>query len=320
MEKLVKNKEEFTIAFYNLENLFDTIDNPDTNDDDFTPEGKKKWTLRRYKKKIKRLSKVITTIGNDTIGYPPVILGVAEVENYEVIYDLIQSNYLEMYNYGIIHYDSLDERGIEVALLYRKKYFELLDSRPYYIQFEKKIGNIDYTRDILLVKGKLNGELMYFIINHWPSRRSGKESSEYKRIRNAELVLKIITEINEESQNPKIIIMGDFNDNPNNKSIQQVLVTNDFYNPMESIYDKGSGTGNYKGKWFLFDQIIFSKTFLKEGMHTYKNAAIYDKHFLKDKFSKFVENPLRTYSGNWYKGGMSDHFPVFITLEKKNIK
>lgn len=311
-------KNEFTIGFYNLENLFDTIDDPDTNDDDFTPEGEKKWTPRRYKKKIKRLAKVITTIGEDYAEHPPVILGIAEVENYQVVSDLINSNSLKQYNYGIVHYDSPDERGIEVSLLYRKKYFELLDSEPYSIQFELENGKIDYTRDILKVKGKLNGEIMYFLVNHWPSRRSGTEESEFKRIKKAELAREIIEDIQKENPNAKIIIMGDFNDNPTNKSIKQVLVTSDFYNPMESIFDKGDGTGNHRGNWYLFDQIIFSKNFYDQGIHTYLNANIYEKHFLRDKFGKYKENPYSTYNGKWYKGGMSDHFPVYITL-KQNI-
>ncbi len=315
MQEEKKPKEEYTISFYNLENLFDTIDDPNIDDDAFTPEGDKKWTPRRYKKKIKRLSKAMTTIGNDDVEHPPVIFGIAEVENYEVIFDLIQSSSLEPYDYGIIHYDSPDERGIDVALLYRKQFFELIESRVYPIQFTRKNGEIDYTRDVLLVKGNLNGELMYFIVNHWPSRRKGAAETEYKRIKIANLVLKIVTEIKEETKDPKIIIMGDFNDNPTDKSVKQTLVTNDFYNPMESIFDKGDGTGNHRGEWYLFDQIIISKTFY-QGVHTYKNAGIYDKHFLKDKLGKFVDNPLRTYAGNWYKGGMSDHFPVYITLDK----
>lgn len=319
MNEQKDHDNEFTIAFYNLENLFDTIDDPNTFDDDFTPEGKKKWTPKRYKKKIKRLSKAITTIGNDYQKHPPVILGIAEVETYQVVVDLINSNNLAAYNYGIVHYDSPDERGIEVALLYRKKYFELLDSKAYPIQFKKDNGEIDYTRDVLLVKGNLNGELMYYIVNHWPSRREGESKSEHKRIKTANLVLQIVADIKKETSNPKIIIMGDFNDNPTNKSIKEVLVTEEFYNPMESIFDKGDGTGNHRGEWFLFDQIIFSKTFFNEGVHTYKNANVYDKHFLKDKFGKYVENPYRTYVGHWYKGGMSDHFPVYIALNKNEI-
>ena len=312
---LENEKDIFTIAFYNLENLFDTIDDPDTNDDDFTPEGKKKWTPRRYKKKVKRLARAISTIGDDEIKHSPVIIGIAEVENFEVVYDLIQNQHLVDSNYGIIHYDSPDERGIEVALLYRKKYFEFLESKPYHIEFKREDGSPDYTRDVLYVKGKLNGEVIHFLVNHWPSRRSGTEKSEYKRVAVAELNQKIIQEIYQEDENANIIIMGDFNDNPTNKSVKTVLVSNEFYNPMESLHDKGMGSANHQGDWYLFDQIVFSKNFFKDNKHTFKYAGIYSKHFLKDKFGKYVEDPFRTYRGNWYKGGISDHFPVYITLE-----
>ncbi len=310
-----ETKDIYTIAFYNLENLFDTIDDPDTADDDFTPEGKKKWTLRRYKKKVKRLARAIATIGEENTKHPPVILGIAEVENYEVVYDLIQSKYIKDFNYGIVHYDSPDERGIEVAFLYRKKYFELIESKVYPLHFVDNNGKKDFTRDILCVKGNLNGELIYFIVNHWSSRRSGTKKSEYKRIKAANLAQEIITEIKEETPKAKIIIMGDFNDNPINKSIKQVLVSNQFYNPMESLYDKGMGTAIHQGEWFLFDQIIFSKNFFKDNTHTFRHANIYNQHFLKDKFNKNEENPYRTYIGKWYKGGISDHFPVYITLD-----
>jgi len=313
-----ETKDIYTIAFYNLENLFDTIDDPDTNDDDFTPEGKKKWTPRRYKKKVKRLARAIATIGEENIEHPPVIFGVAEVENYEVVYDLIQSSHLKEFNYEIVHYDSPDERGIDVAFLYRKKYFEHLDSKVYPLYFMDNFGNKDHTRDVLYVKGNLNGELMYYIVNHWPSRRSGTDISESKRVKAANLVQEIIAEIEKETPNAKIIIMGDFNDNPVNKSVRQVLVTEQLYNPMESLYDKGMGTAIHKDKWYLFDQIIFTKNFFKENKHTFKHADIYDKHFLKDTFKNKKENPYRTYVGKWYKGGVSDHFPVYISLEYTN--
>jgi len=309
-----QHKNEYTIGFYNLENLFDIFDDPHFDDDDFLPEGEKKWTYRRYKKKIRRLSKVIRTIGNDYMQEPPSVLGVAEVENIDVVLDLVESDNLHQYNYGIVHYDSQDERGIEVAFLYRKEHFELLDSKRYTTFFIRENGEKDFTRDILKVKGKLNGELMYFLVNHWPSRRKGTEETEFKRIELAKLARAVIDEIQTEEPNAKIVVMGDFNDNPTNKSIKQVLVTDDFYNPMESIFAKGNGSGNHQGDWFLFDQIIFTKNFKTNGKHRYKNAAIYDKHFLKDKHSKYNENPLRTYKGKWYKGGMSDHFPVYISL------
>lgn len=315
--EIAQENNIYTVAFYNLENLFDTIDDPDTDDDDFTPEGIKKWTPRRYKKKIKRLSRAIATIGDDNVDFPPVVLGIAEVETFEVVKDLIQTKYLNDFHYGIVHYDSSDERGIEVAFLYRKEFFELLDSKPYPIHFIRDNGDIDYTRDVLYVKGKLNGELMYFLVNHWPSRRSGLEASEYKRIAVAELNQQIIQKILKEDEDAKIIIMGDFNDNPTNRSIKHHLVTQEFYNPMESLYDKGMGTANHQGEWYLFDQIIFTKNFYKSNIHNFKHAGIYSKHFLKDKFGKYVEDPFRTYRGNWYKGGISDHFPVYLTLEIK---
>lgn len=315
MSTETKLKDIFTIGFYNLENLFDTIDDPDTNDDDFTPDGKKKWTPRRYKKKIKRLAKAIATIGDDDVDFPPVVLGIAEVETFEVVYDLIQTTFLADFGYGIIHYDSKDERGIEVAFLYRKEFFELLDSKPYAITFTRKDGSTDYTRDVLYVKGKLNGELMHFLVNHWPSRRSGVEASEYKRIAVAELNQEIIQAILQEEPDAKIITMGDFNDNPTNKSVKQTLVTKEFHNPMESLFSEGIGTANHQGDWYLFDQIIFSKSFYNGTIHTFKNAGIYSKFFLKDRFGKYIEDPFRTYKGHWYKGGISDHFPVYITLK-----
>jgi predicted extracellular nuclease len=245
-------------------------------------------------------------------------MGVAEVENIDVVLDLIESDHLNEYNYGIVHYDSMDERGIEVAFLYRKEHFELIDSKRFSTHFIRENGEKNYTRDILKVKGNLNGETIYFLVNHWPSRRKGTEETEHKRVHLANLARSIIDEIQEEDPNAKIIIMGDFNDNPNNKSIKQVLVTEDFHNPMESIFDKGNGSGNHQGEWYLFDQIIFTKNFHNQGSHRFKNAAIYDKHFLKDKQSKYAENPLRTYKGKWYKGGMSDHFPIYIAIEKED--
>ncbi len=309
-------KNEFTIAFYNLENLFDIYDDPNFDDDDFLPDGEKKWTLRRYKKKIRRLSKVISTIGNNGMAHPPVVLGVAEVENIDVVLDLIESENLREFSYKIIHYDSQDERGIEVAFIYREKYFKVLESKRYSTYFIRENGKKNFTRDILKVKGKLNGEIIYFLVNHWPSRRNGTEESEYKRIQLANLARSIIDEIQQENAEAKIIIMGDFNDNPTDKSIKKILVTDDFYNPMESIFDKGNGTGNHNGEWYLFDQIIFTKNFFSYGKHIYKNTNIYDKHFLKDKQGKHKENPLRTYHGKWYKGGMSDHFPIYIAVDK----
>ena len=311
-------KNVYTIAFYNLENLFDTKDDPLTLDDDFTPEGRKHWNYKRYKKKIKKLGSVIAQIGKEKSLYSPAIVGVVEVENSTVVEDLVNSKYLSEHHYGYVHHDSSDERGIDVALLYKKELFEFISSKTYPVYLEEENGVIDYTRDILMVKGKLNGELTYIIVNHWPSKREGGDVTEWKRIKAAEMVLNIVDFIENETPNAKIIIMGDFNDDPTSKSVKNHLVNGNLYNPMESLIKKGKGTLNHDKTWHLFDQIIFSKNFFdqKEGKHTFKYAEVFDKHFLKVWNGKLKGNPFRTYVGKWYKGGFSDHFPVYIYVTK----
>ena len=313
-----KNNQVYTIAFYNLENLFDTTDDPNTLDNDFTPNGRKNWNHKRYKRKIKKLGNVIEQLGTDKSYHSPAIVGVVEVENQTVLQDLINTNSLKKHHYGIVHYDSPDERGIDVALLYKKELFNVLHSETFPLYLKAKNGERDYTRDILWVKGNLNGELINIIVNHWPSRRSGHNSTEDKRIKAAQLVLTIIKKINVETENSKIIIMGDFNDDPSNISIKKYLVNDTFYNPMEHLLNTGSGTLNYKKTWHLFDQIIFSKNFfnVENKKHTFKYAKVFDKHFLKEWKGKYKGNPFRTYIGKWYQGGFSDHFPVYAYLKK----
>ena len=313
-----KNHAAYTIAFYNLENLFDTIDDPNTLDDDFTPKGRKHWFYKRYKKKIKKLGNVIAQLGTEKSFHSPAIIGVVEVENQKVLEDLVQTKRLKNEHYGIVHYDSPDERGIDVALLYKKELFEVLDSETFPLFLDAKNGGRDYTRDVLLVKGNLNGELVYILVNHWPSRRTGNGETEEKRIKAAQLNTHIIDKIYFENKDAKIIIMGDFNDDPTSKSVKQYLVSNQFYNPMERLISRGNGSLNHKRTWHLFDQIIFSKNFFDEipNKHSFKYAEVYDKHFLKEWNGKYKGNPFRTYIGKWYQGGFSDHFPVYIYLKK----
>jgi len=316
-----KNNQAYTIAFYNLENLFDTTNDPKTLDDDFTPNGKKKWNYKRYKRKLKKLGSVIAQLGIERSYHTPAIVGVVEVENQNVLTDLVNSSSLKNHNYGFVHYDSPDERGIDVALLYKKELFELLSSETFPLYLEGSNGDRDYTRDILLVKGNLNGELIHVLVNHWPSRRSGSDESEEKRVKAAELALFIVDKINNETENAKIIIMGDFNDDPSNRSIKKHLVNDTFYNPMERLIDTGNGTSSYKRNWHLFDQIIFSKNFfnIEDRKHSFKYAEVFDKHFLKEWKGKYKGNPFRTYIGKWYQGGFSDHFPVYVYL-KQHLK
>jgi predicted extracellular nuclease len=313
-----KNNSAYTIAFYNLENLFDTKNDPNILDDDFTPKGVKHWNHRRYKKKLKKLSGVIAQLGTVKSMHTPAIVGVVEVENQQVLEDLVQTNALKNEHYGFVHYDSPDERGIDVALLYKKELFELLSSETFPLFLNGDNGERDYTRDILLVEGKLNGELIYVLVNHWPSRRTGNGETEDKRIKAAQLVTHIVEKIHLKTENPKIIVMGDFNDNPSSKSVKQYLVNTTFYNPMERLTDTGHGSLNHKNTWHLFDQILFSKNFLElePNKHSFKYAEVFDRHFLKEWNGKYKGNPFRTYTGKWYLGGFSDHFPVYVYLKK----
>ncbi|WP_372794429.1 endonuclease/exonuclease/phosphatase family protein [Lutibacter sp.] len=313
-----KNSHAYTIAFYNLENLFDTKNDPNTLDDDFTPKGKKNWNNYRYKNKIRKLGNVIAQLGTEKSFFAPAIVGVVEVENKAVLNDLVASNKLKNHHYGFVHYDSPDERGIDVALLYKKELFELLHSETFPLYLEGNNGERDYTRDVLLVKGNLNGELVHVLVNHWPSRRSGEDLTEEKRIKAAELVVSIIEKITIETEEAKIIIMGDFNDDPSNISVKKHLVNDTFYNPMERLINTGNGTLNHQKTWHLFDQIIFSKNFftIEEKKHSFKYAEVFDRLFIKEWEGKYKGNPFRTYIGKWYQGGFSDHFPVYVYLKR----
>lgn len=313
-----KNKQAYTIAFYNLENLFDTTNDPNTFDDDFTPKGRDHWNNKRYKKKIQKLSGVIAQLGTEKSYFSPALVGVVEVENDRVLSDLVNSKELKNEHYDFVHYDSPDERGIDVALLYKKELFELISSETFPLYLKDEEGNRDYTRDILLVTGNLNGEKIHVLVNHWPSRRSGEDKGESKRIKAANLASSIVNKIQQENELAKIIIMGDFNDDPTNISVKQHLINNHFYNPMESILDKGKGTLRHQGKWHLFDQIIFTKNFFDviPEKHSFKYAEVFDKLFLQEWNGKYKGTPFRTYVGKRYLGGFSDHFPVYVYLKK----
>ncbi|WP_298779840.1 endonuclease [uncultured Polaribacter sp.] len=317
----LKQKENITtIAFYNVENLFDTVDDPTTHDDDFTPGGKKKWTYKRYKIKIKKLGSVISQLGLNRSKNLPAIVGLVEVENAKVVSDLANSTYLRKHHYGFVHHDSPDERGIDVALLYSKIAFEFLASKTYPVFLKDDEGDRDYTRDILKVSGNLHGELVHILVNHWSSRREGADKTEHKRIAAAEVVRNIIAEIRASEMDPKIIIMGDFNDDPSSKSVNDFLVKDDFFNPLKSLHDpEKSGTTTYNKKWNLFDQIIFSNNFKEkaEGKLYFKHAEVFNKKWLKIFKGKLKGSPFRTYIGPWYQGGFSDHFPVYAFLKKK---
>lgn len=315
--KKKKKQDLHTIAFYNLENLFDTIDDPDTLDDDFTPEGFKKWTPKRYKKKVYKLAKTISGIGVDTANRPPALVGVAEVENETVVKDLINADPLKDIDYSYVHYDSPDERGIDTALLYHKDNFEVLFSEPIALMVYSENGNRDTTRDILYVHGKLNGEEVHVFVNHWPSRRNGDVKTEYKRVEAAKTIKRTMAKIEEQFENPNYIVMGDFNDDPDSASIQLLLEDTNLYNPMEKLRSPERGSANYRRSWSMFDQIMVSHNFFnyQKGTHSFTQANIFDDHLLTEWKGKFKGTPFRTYVGRKYIGGYSDHFPVYIQLK-----
>ena len=309
-----------TIGFYNLENLFDTENDPNILDDDFTENSERNWNKDRYNKKIEQLGKVISNIGYKETSNPPVIIGVAEVENNEVLNDLIASKHLKNKGYDFVHFDSPDERGIDTALLYRESYFSIVSSEAIPLYINGKFGNRDYTRDILYIKGKLKNEIVHLLINHWPSRRSGIEDNSYKRIAAANKNNEIIDAITSEDANAKIIILGDFNDDPKSESVK-TLSEKTMYNPMEMLLTYYSGSLNYRGKWNLFDQIIISNNFLQQhgNLFRFEKAKIFNPKYLKEFKGKYKGNPLRTFIGKKYLGGLSDHFPVYSFFSIRNL-
>jgi predicted extracellular nuclease len=307
-----------TLAFYNIENLFDIYDDELTNDNDFLPTSDKRWTKKRYERKIYKIGSVISKIGFDNFNQPPAIIGLAEVENKMVLDDLIQCPDLVAYNYGIVHYDSNDERGIDVGLLYNKDEFTVESSEIFSVYIENEVGKRDYTRDILLVSGNLDGDNIHVIVNHWPSRRDGEQATSFKRILAAKKVLEIIAKLELIYDQPKIIIMGDFNDNPDNDSIVYLLKNDSLFNPMKELWTEDRGSQNHNFKWNLFDQIICNRNLKESIPNTYhfEKADIFDEKYLTQFNGKFQGHPYRTYVGKKYMGGFSDHFPVYILLKK----
>lgn len=317
----------YTIAFYNAENLFDTENDSLVFDDDYSPEGSFQWTSVRYKKKIEHLAKVISGIGKRYRKGPPDILGLCEIENLTVLQDLIAHPLLRPFNYGIIHQDSPDERGIDVAMLFSKNTFLPVSVNYHSLDLLNEKRHRERTRDQLVVYGFLDNEAVYFIVNHWPSRRGGETRSKPFRIAAAELNLSIIDSIMRKEFIPRIIGMGDFNDNPTDYSFKKVLRTKrmtlnfkdyELLNPFEQLFLKGEGSLAYRDRWSLFDQFYISGN-LTNGNTPIQlwKAGIYNPEFLRIQQGPYKGYPLRTYAGGRYTAGYSDHFPVYIYLIKE---
>lgn len=317
-----------TIAFYNFENLFDTINNANVNDEEYTPTGTQRWTAEKYKKKLGNLSRVLNEIGtSDQQKESPVIIGGSEIENRGVLEDLVKQPLLINKDYGIVHFDSPDKRGIDVALLYQKKHFKPTSSIniPLIIYDQTDKTQRIYTRDQLLVTGLLDGEEMHFIVNHWPSRSGGEQKSSPNREAAGRLNRKIIDSLYNINPNAKIITMGDLNDGPYNKSVKIELGAKakkeetkerGMYNPMEEMSNKGIGTLAYRDAWDLFDQMILSEPLIRKDYTSYRfwKAGVYNKPFLTQTTGQYKGYPLRNSNG---QVGFSDHFPVYLYLIKE---
>lgn len=315
-----------TVGFYNLENLFDTENDTLINDEEFLPDGHNRWTEDKYQEKLTNMAYVISQIGIETVPSGLSILGVSEIENRKVLEDLVNQPSIKDRNYKIVHHDSPDKRGIDVGLLYNPEHFKLTGYSDHEVNILYN-GKKGYTRDVLLVSGLLDAEEVHILVNHWPSRRGGEQASAPKRLKAAIVNRKIVDSLMLIDPDAKIIIMGDLNDDPTNISVKNGLraarkkrgaKTTGLYNPMYDFYRRGIGSNAYRDNWSLFDQLIISEGLLNddEGYHYFK-ANVFNKRFLIQRSGRYKDYPFRTFSGNTYQGGYSDHFPVYMYLIKK---
>lgn len=306
----------YSIGFYNLENLFDPLDNDTTLDKDYTPNGVYAWDQDKYNRKIENISSVISRIGRMRSEVPPVILGVCEVENESCLQDLVVSDALKDFNYQYIFNRSEDSRGINVCFLYQKDYFNYIEHAHHPVSFEID-GKKEFSRDVVHVYGNLCGEMIHVILNHWPSRTDGTKKTDFKRTVASKKVLSIIQKINGRDPKSKIIIMGDFNDDPFGNSLK-AFKSLKFNNPMEAFQQHKKGSVKYKGKWIMFDQILFNKSLDQSEFWHYQEAHIFVQPELIQKSGRYRGAPKRTFIGTYHQGGYSDHFPVFIYFNAQN--
>ena len=321
----LKRYQVAIIGFYNLENLYDTINNPITNDDEFTPTGAKKYNTIIFRDKLNKLATVIKDIGTDYHESGAAILGVAEIENDTVLQFLIQHPLLKKRNYHIVHASSKDLRGVDVGLLYQPSFFTPIAAQKIFVPLPGKSKDASFTRDILYVKGMMMTDTFHLYVNHWPSRRGGEQRSSSARMAAATICRKHMDSIQAIIPDAKLIVMGDLNDDPEDKSIVQGLRTHskpheigqgELYNPWVEQLRKGNGTLAHKDNWGLFDQILVSKSLLdrKMGEFFFFREYIYNKSYLTEYTGRFKGYPMRTWEGNQYRGGYSDHFPVYTVF------
>ncbi|MCB9201952.1 MAG: endonuclease [Flavobacteriales bacterium] len=314
------------IAFYNVENLFDIYDNKRKADDDFLAYSPKRWNKDRYELKLSKIAKVLSEIGKEETGKAPIVIGLAEVENDKVLKDLIKQKEILPFNYRFSHYESQDERGIDVAFLYQEKYVDLLSSKTYTVPLFTQEGKKDYSRDILYCKTKIKNEIIHFFTIHLPSKRDN-DINLFNRIKIIQKVRELSDELYDKYGNPNIIIFGDFNENPNVESLRKELNTtpnpdyikdNQLYNPFELLLEQKKYSLFYKHQGNLFDQLILSKNLLENPAFEYHYSKVFSPYYLQEFSHKYLGQPFRTYAGTRYLGGYSDHFPIYSIFKVQN--
>lgn len=316
------------VGFYNLENLYDTVDNTMISDEEFLPNSERQYNTRIYYDKLSRLSDVISQMGTDINPDGLAMLGVAEIENDTVLNDLLKTEKLRNRNLKFVHYNSPDARGVDVALFYNPKYFKPVYSAPLFVKLPGGSKDSYFTRDILYVKGLLDGDTVHVFVNHWPSRSGGEERSIPARAAAAGVAKAKIDSLMAINPETKVLLMGDLNDDPISPSLTKVLGTKgkigdvkpgQIFNPWVEMYKRGIGTLAYQDAWGLFDQIVVSHGWLDKNQpgYYYLKALIFNKEFLVQKTGKFRGYSKRTWDGITYNYGYSDHFPVYTVLVKK---
>lgn len=316
-------------GFYNLENLFDTEDDPKIRDDEYTPEGRRAWTMERYKSKQNHMADVIRQVSTEVCPEGLAVLGVSEVENRKVLEDLVIDPSIAIRDYQIVHYDSPDERGIDVGLLYNPRFFKFIGSKKHeLLLIDEADSSRNYTRDVLHATGLMDGDTVHVLVNHWPSRSGGQAKSEWGRVGAAQLNRKIVDSLLNLNKEANIIIMGDLNDDPTDNSLTKALKTSrnpkrmgksGLYNPFYEMYKSGAGTLAYRDSWNLFDQMIVSKALSSRRTGTWflYRSKIFKKKFLLQPDGPYKGYPFRTFAGGEFLNGYSDHLPVYTIFMKK---
>lgn len=316
----------YGVAFYNLENLFDTINNNGKYDLEFSPSGSRQWNGEKYRKKIHNMAYAISRLNTKTTPNGPSIIGVSEVENITVLQDLVNDPQIKERGYKIVHHDSPDARGIDVGLLYNPKDFRVLRVTNHRL----KIDSLPRfrTRDQMCVVGLLGSDRVAVIVNHWPSRRGGTEQSSWLREAAAALSKQIADSLLSVDPNIGVIMMGDLNDYPNNRSVTDVMKgrkkeaqvqPGEFFNPFWKLFDEGIGSYMYRGGWGLFDQILLSYNMTAQGKCPlkYQRAIVHNFEFLRQQDGRYKGYPLRTFSDGAFTNGYSDHFPTEVLLYRE---